>query len=75
MREVSPTLLEALRKTLSAVEQALDLRADDPGLRELKNTLVRRIGELEVKRTDAISPTIPKDLPDVSSSQYTASKP
>jgi hypothetical protein len=64
MREVSPTLLGALRKTLSAVEQALDLREDDPDLRELKHTLVRQIGELEVKRTGAISPTIPKDLPD-----------
>jgi hypothetical protein len=48
--EISPTLLEILRDTLSKLERELNLSAEDPGLREFKLALVRAIGELELKR-------------------------
>jgi hypothetical protein len=48
--ESSPTLLRILRTTLLEVERALELSQCDPGLRNLKHSILLAIGELEMLR-------------------------
>lgn len=54
--DVSQTMLEILGTTLADVERALDLAPTDPGLRELKLSIVRAIAELEVRRARLRAP-------------------
>lgn len=46
-------LVEILRVTLHELEQAEDLRAEDPAIHELKNSLVRAVAELSIQRARA----------------------
>ena len=47
----SPNIIEVLRSTLERLEKRMQLRPDDPALRELKHQVLRVIVELEVERT------------------------
>lgn len=46
------TLNELLRTTLTEVERSTKLHDDDPAIVELKNSLVRSVAELAVKREE-----------------------
>jgi hypothetical protein len=46
----SITLKDILRSTLTKVERSTELNNDDPALLQLKQSLVRSVAELEVKR-------------------------
>lgn len=46
------TLNELLRTTLTEVERSTDLDEDDPAILGLKNSLVRSVAELAVKREE-----------------------
>lgn len=52
-RGISPTLLEILHTTLSVLERDLGLPQNDPGLVNLKRSLVRAIGEIEERTVPA----------------------
>jgi hypothetical protein len=43
-------LVRLLRSTLERLERAEGLRHDDPALMEIKDSIVRSIAELEIKR-------------------------
>lgn len=49
----TPTLNELLRTTFTEVERSTELQVDDPAILELKNSLVRSVAELAVKREEA----------------------
>lgn len=48
----TPTMIEVLRTTLRSLEQSEELHPADPALLELKNSLIRAIGEIELKKMD-----------------------
>jgi hypothetical protein len=47
-----PSLVEALRHTLAELEKSEELDPADPALVELKNSILRTIGELELKKME-----------------------
>jgi hypothetical protein len=49
--QLSPTLLKILSSTVLEVERSLRLPQGDPSLRDLKQTILLALGELEWKRT------------------------
>lgn len=49
---MTATLNELLRTTLTEVERSTELHDDDPAILELKNSLVRSVAELAVKREE-----------------------
>jgi hypothetical protein len=49
--QLSPTLLRVLSSTVLEVERSLRLSPGDKGLRDLKQTILLALGELEWKRT------------------------
>lgn len=51
MKSRSPNIIEVLRSTLERLEKKVELRPDDPALRELRRQVLRIIVELEVERT------------------------
>lgn len=55
MRQMSQSLLDALRSTLIEIERKLDLSPDDPAVIGLRRTVVQRIAALELKQPE-ISP-------------------
>jgi len=50
----SPILIELLRSTLQRLEEELGLEPNDPKLLEFKNTILRSIAEMEVRKQDAV---------------------
>jgi hypothetical protein len=48
----SPNVVEVLRSTLKGLEKSEELAADDPALNELKGSILSRITELEVAKTE-----------------------
>jgi hypothetical protein len=49
----SPTLLELLSSTLARLEEAEGLDPNDPRLIEVKNSILRSIAELELRKSEA----------------------
>jgi hypothetical protein len=49
----TPSLVDLLRSTLLRLEQCPEIDASDPRFLELKNTILRSIAELELRRLDA----------------------
>jgi len=47
-----PSMIEALRHTLLEIEKSEELDPGDPALAELKNSILRTIGELELKKME-----------------------
>lgn len=48
-----PTLIDLLRSTLKRLEETPGVGPDDPKLVEVKNSILRSIAELEVRKQDA----------------------
>jgi hypothetical protein len=48
-----PSLIDVLRSTFKQLEQTIELRPDDPALRELKRSILTAIAELEVRKSEA----------------------
>ena len=46
----TPQLLEVIRVAVQQVEQSSGVAPDDPAIVELKNNVVRAVGELEVAK-------------------------
>lgn len=55
MRQMSPSLLEALRSTLTEIERKLDLSSDDPAVIGLRRTIVQQIAAFELNRPEITS--------------------
>ena len=53
MSHSSPTLLELLCSTLKRLEETEGLDANDPRLVEVKNSILRSIAELELRKSEA----------------------
>jgi hypothetical protein len=53
MVQSSPGLIELLRSTLEQLESSPDIRKDDAAMRELKNSILRTLAELEVRKSAA----------------------
>lgn len=54
-REASPkppSIIEMLRTTLNRLEENEELSPADPALIELKNSILRAIGEIELKKME-----------------------
>jgi hypothetical protein len=51
--EKVPSLIDVLRSTFEQLEQTIELRPDDPAVRELKRSVLAAIAELEVQKSDA----------------------
>jgi hypothetical protein len=49
----SPMLIELLRSTLRRLEESQGVDPNDPTMIEIKNSILRSITELEVRRQDA----------------------
>ena len=49
----SPKLIELLRSTLRRLEEESGLDPNDPRLQEFKNSILRSIAEMEVRKQDA----------------------
>lgn len=45
-------MIEALRSTLKWLERSEDLDPSDPAFLELKNSILRAIGELELRKAE-----------------------
>jgi hypothetical protein len=55
----SPRLINVIRSAVEQVEQSSGVAPDDPAIVELKQNVVRAVGELEItkaKRLDKIRP-------------------
>jgi hypothetical protein len=48
----SPKLIELLRSTLKRLEEELGMEPNDPKLLEFKDSLLRSIAEMEVRKQD-----------------------
>jgi hypothetical protein len=51
--EKVPSLIDVLRSTFEQLEQTIELRPDDPALRELKRSILIAIADLEGQKADA----------------------
>lgn len=49
----APTLIELLRSTLRRLEESQGVDPNDPTMIEFKNSILRSIAELELRRQDA----------------------
>ena len=47
-----PSMIEALRSTLKCLERNEDLSPADPAYVELKNSILRAIGELDLRKNN-----------------------
>jgi hypothetical protein len=53
MPHTSPTLIELLRSTLTRLEETEGLDPNDPRVVEFKNSILRSIAELELRKSEA----------------------
>jgi hypothetical protein len=53
MLHSTPTLIELLQSTLMRLEETEGLDPNDPRLIEIKNSILRSIAELELRRSEA----------------------